>query len=154
MSVRRVNAALISSLFLALFLVAGCGSMSNPPVDPDAVKNAIVGKVWVCEAMFAREIQEGADVTIEFLADGTVKGNGGCNDFSGTYTLTGDAMKIGPLKSTKKSCGPVADEREFTLLTYLPRVVRANVEDEELSLFTDTVGSPILFTEKGASSLW
>lgn len=148
MTVRRLNAALIFSLLIALFLAAGCGSKSTAPLAPDAVKNEIVGKEWVCEKLFIRDLSEEAGVTIKFSEDGIVSGTSGCNNFTGKYTITGSALSFGPLVTTKKACGPVASELEYTFLTYLSRMNKAVVEDDELMLFTNEVPKPMVFVEK------
>ena len=35
---------------------------------------------------------------------GNITGNAGCNTFNATYTITGDAIEIGPIMSTKMAC--------------------------------------------------
>jgi heat shock protein HslJ len=56
-------------------------------------------------------------VTLMFDADGeTVNGSGGCNSFSGRYTLDGDAIAFGPLVSTERACldeGMMAQESAY-----------------------------------------
>ena len=46
----------------------------------------------------------GTSLTAEFGKDGTLSGNGGCNNYSGPYTVDGDKIKIGPLASTMMAC--------------------------------------------------
>lgn len=46
----------------------------------------------------------GSEITLSFAADGTVSGNSGCNNYSGTYTAADGAITIGPLASTMKMC--------------------------------------------------
>jgi heat shock protein HslJ len=45
----------------------------------------------------------GADLTAEFAAD-RVMGNTGCNTFDGPYEVDGEAIRIGPLASTRAAC--------------------------------------------------
>jgi len=50
-------------------------------------------------------LESGAHVPfIQFSADGKATGNGSCNQFSGTYTQTGNQLSFGPIMSTKKAC--------------------------------------------------
>ncbi len=44
------------------------------------------------------------NLTAEFGKDGALSGNGGCNNFSGSYTVDGQKIKIGPLASTMMAC--------------------------------------------------
>ncbi len=46
----------------------------------------------------------GSEVTATFGDDGNVSGNGGCNGYSATYNVEGDALKIEAAISTLKAC--------------------------------------------------
>jgi heat shock protein HslJ len=50
--------------------------------------------------------------TLTFGADGSVSGTTDCNSFSGSYTLTGNAIQFGALGMTKKFCEG-SQENEF-----------------------------------------
>ncbi len=56
----------------------------------------------------------GTRLTLVFR-DGEVSGSSGCNRFHGSFTAEGNALKVGPLATTRKACDdPVmAQEREF-----------------------------------------
>jgi len=41
---------------------------------------------------------------VQFMSDGDLAGNGGCNNFFGTYEQSGAELKIGSLIITKKEC--------------------------------------------------
>lgn len=150
----------VTQLFVFLFLLAtlalsaGCGSKEVAHAAPDALQKELVGKVWICETIFTRAIDENSRLTLEFMEDGTVRGTGGCNDFAGSYELAGDAIKIGPLRSTRKACSPATDELEFTYLSFMQMVQRVEVDGEELHLHYDQAGEPMVFSEEGSGSLW
>ena len=67
------------------------------------------------------------DLTITFNSDGTLTGFGGCNNFFGVYTLTGQTSEfgkgitMGPVGSTKMFC---ADTSSLET-TYLANVQNA-----------------------------
>jgi heat shock protein HslJ len=44
--------------------------------------------------------------TVTFAEDGTVSGNAGCNDFSGTYSADATSITFSPLIATRKACTP------------------------------------------------
>ncbi len=51
---------------------------------------------------------------IAFKTNGEVTGNGGCNNFFGSYNQEGDALTFGPLASTKMLCqGKMEAETRF-----------------------------------------
>ena len=68
--------------------------------------------------------------------DGTVSGNAGCNDYTGTYTVAGDKLTIGPLAATKKACGPAETVVETAFLTAMGRVATFTVNGSSLELKT------------------
>ena len=52
---------------------------------------------------------------VRFAVDGLVHGNGGCNKFRGSYELSGNAITISPVTTTRKACPEkvMAAERSF-----------------------------------------
>lgn len=48
--------------------------------------------------------ENGMDQFVQFMSDGDLAGNGGCNNFFGTYEQEGSELKIGSLIMTKKMC--------------------------------------------------
>lgn len=51
--------------------------------------------------------ENGIDQFVQFMSDGDLAGNGGCNQFFGTYEQDGNELKIGSLIITKKNCPDV-----------------------------------------------
>ena len=153
---RRIHTLFfVPALILALLLAAGCGSKETAPVDPNAVRHALIGKKWHCQSMFDRDVKGDAPLTLEFKEDGTVSGNGGCNDFTGTFTLAEDSLSFGPLAATKKFCGGAAAEQEYTYLSFLATIIRVKVDDDELELYKENQPEPMVFTtSEGGFSLW
>jgi putative lipoprotein len=66
------------------------------------------------------DVAPGSDPTVVFEAAGKVSGNGGCNRFSGPAAVSGTAIRIGPLVSTKMACAdPRLNGQEAAYLTAL-----------------------------------
>jgi heat shock protein HslJ len=80
----------------------------------------------------------GSTLTLEFTND-EVSGDGGCNSFSGAYTVRGtDAITIGPLASTLKACAdPALDTQEQQYLAALQLAETYRVSGDTLTLFRD-----------------
>jgi heat shock protein HslJ len=95
----------------------------------------LVGPVWVLSDLNGAPIPTAIiTVTISFSADGTVSGNGGCNDYSGTYTVDGSSISISDIGSTKRSCDPASDQVEQGVLMILPFLDSYEVQGDELHL--------------------
>lgn len=80
----------------------------------------------------------GTTLTAEFAKDGTLSGSGGCNNYNGTYTVTGNQIKIGPLASTKMACGEPEGvmEQESQYMVALQTAVTFQIEGTILELRT------------------
>ena len=80
----------------------------------------------------------GTQLTLEFAADGELRGSGGCNRFIGRYTAGEGRLSIGQVASTRMACmqpeGSMAQEAAF--LAALQSVTRASREADRLELRT------------------
>jgi heat shock protein HslJ len=69
---------------------------------------------------------------------GNLTGNAGCNTFSSTYTVTGDAIELGPIMSTKMACAEPMASVEGAYLAALESVDKvAILDDGKLQLWDD-----------------
>lgn len=141
-------------MLVTLVLAAGCGSKEPVQVDPDAIKNGLIGKVWICESLFERPVAGDNPLTLEFMPDGKVKGSGGCNTFTGEYYLASESLTFGPLAATKKYCGAAAGEQEYTYMTFLARIKKVKVDDDEMELYGDDTPVPMSFSTDGGGGLF
>jgi heat shock protein HslJ len=63
----------------------------------------------------ARPIGSGAGPTLRLTsAEKRATGDGGCNQFFGGYTLSGESLRLGPLASTRRACADEALTRQET----------------------------------------
>jgi len=158
----------VAFLVIAAVLIAGCTTTPQPVPQPvptvpttaivtttatPAVPAELAGK-WVVTQM---GIQDGTavikpqstDITLTFFADGTVAGNGGCNNYNGPFVLSseitpkGKGISIGPLVSTKMYCQAYADQ-ETMYLNILQKAMAYNVNGNQLSI-TATTGDVLIY---------
>ena len=87
------------------------------------------------------------------FADGTVSGNAGCNDYTGSYTVDGDKLTFGPLAATKKACGPAESAVETAFLTVMDKVATYSVSGDTLELKTADGKVGLKFTATQAAGL-
>lgn len=92
----------------------------------------------------------GTSLTAEFGRDGTLSGNGGCNNYSGPYTVDGDKIKIGPLASTMMACTDPDGimEQEAQYLSALQMAETYQVEGKVLELRRSDQTLVALFHQK------
>jgi len=76
----------------------------------------------------------GVSAAFSFLPDGLIEGYGGCNNFSGGYSVDGESIAIGPLMATQMACPDPAGSFESQLLAALDASSTWSVEGNTLEL--------------------
>ena len=161
---------LLLVVVIGTVMVAGC--TSQQPVSPPVVTSTPTMPVvtapvtpatpavpltltrnWIVTTM---AIQGGtaithptAQISLAFNQDQTVSGYGGCNAYSGPFTLTGQTLSkgigiaIGPLISGQRFCRDYT-EQENMYLQILGKAMAYNVDGNQLSI-TDTSGNVLIY---------
>jgi heat shock protein HslJ len=68
------------------------------------------------------------------LEESRVTGSGGCNRLAGTFALSADALRFGPLATTRMACPEPAMAREQAFLAALDRVTSYELDERTLTL--------------------
>lgn len=85
--------------------------------------------------------------TLAFSPDGTYHIKADCNSGSGTYTLEGNNLTLGPAAITLMACGPESMDGEY--LSLLPSVGSVALENGQLVLYPGNEGDKMFFTNGG-----
>ncbi len=88
-------------------------------------------------------VLEGSSVGISFQANGNYAGRGGCNDYSGKYSVNGNQITIGPVASTGKLCDDAVSQQENTYFSLLPTAATYAIANGQLTI-QDGSGQTIL----------
>lgn len=89
-------------------------------------------------------------ITITFYEQGTIVGNGGCNNYQGSYTLTGGSgpfgkeISIGPIASTMMYCVDTSN-LETTYLQILSNVTAYGIDNTTKLSMRDPLGSTLVY---------
>jgi heat shock protein HslJ len=149
-----------------LFAVLVCGCTTPSPAQPPATPSLPVTTVsqapaaepgfignWILTMMTIKEgsvvLRPTTDITLAFNADGTLTGYGGCNNYFGSYTLTGtttmfgNGITVSPLASTKKYC-EINGQQETTYLAVLQGTTAYSVNIKKLTL-TDKSNNALVY---------
>lgn len=98
---------------------------------------ALEGTPWVLNTFVmgeaASSLLAGTTITASFDA-GVVSGMSGCNQYSGSYTLEGDQMKVGALAATKIACPNEILEQESNFITMLETATSFMIEGTRLTI--------------------
>lgn len=71
---------------------------------------------------------------LTFADDGTVRGNSGCNSFSGRATVKGSTITLGPVAGTRKMCPEAEMGTERAVLAALDGKVTYTIKGKALTL--------------------
>jgi heat shock protein HslJ len=114
-----------------------------PPADV-----SLVGPTWQLSELEGQEIPAAIiSVTLSFAADGTLTGNGGCNDLTGEYSVDGDSITLSGIEGGTKVCDDGSSGVEQGLLQILPFVDTFSIVDGDLHL-DSSVGFGTVWTAK------
>ncbi len=120
---------------LLVLILGGCGSAAK--LNPSSV---LIGQPWVLSSLAGEAADPGkftaGPPTLHFLDGGRLAGFAGCNNFSGSFTITGpDTIGLEPGAMTKKAC-PGSGESEF--LGTFEKAKNFTLEKEKLTLMDGT----------------
>jgi heat shock protein HslJ/uncharacterized membrane protein len=114
-------------------------------VEPtrQADSSPLVGRTWRLEDIERRGVIDNLNSPITIAADGKVSGDAGCNRMTGQATVSGTAIRFGPLATTRRACPPAIMDQERRFLDALGRVARWRIERGLLFLI-DAEGRDLL----------
>ncbi len=118
-------------------------SAAASPSASGVVVGSIVGS-WQMTEYAGQALPGGLlDISITFAADGTFTGNGGCNDYTGSWTLAGTTIALKELApSTGGTCDSTASSLEQGFLSLLPFMDTAEIKaDGTLSMVSKLAGN-------------
>lgn len=117
-------------LALAAGLLVACAKAIGSPPPQGKPVSSLAGSEWGIE---------GSDLPfIQFGSKGEMTGNGGCNNFGGSYQINGSRLIIGPIMSTKKACIGPAMDTETQFFAALQKAHRFEASHKTLVIFDES----------------
>ena len=120
LSTRSARNAVCAALLAFVFTAAAHGAETGLQLK---------GTTWG----FATESGE-AGRSVHFLGSGRLQGFGGCNQFSGRFTVAGDTLNVETLVATQRACQPDVMTREGELFQALQGTRMAASDGDDLIL--------------------
>jgi heat shock protein HslJ len=105
------------------------------PTPTEVPDNPLANTEWQLLSMRVNELPlPDTTITAIFGVDGTTGGNGGCNQYSATYSVIGPSIAVRQLGSGNKTCGGDVDQQEQLYFTLLQEAVSFVITDNQLIL--------------------
>jgi heat shock protein HslJ len=102
-------------LLAVALLAAGC----SPGGTGAPTAHGLAQTSWTVASIAGAATLPEARPTMTFAQDGTMSGNGGCNQYSGPFRVDGDKISIGPVAATLMGCEGQRGAQESTFLAAL-----------------------------------
>jgi heat shock protein HslJ len=140
--VKNLTHYLIVLCLIALALTA-CGGAKGSAA-------ALEGTAWTLLSYgmpnSPQAVQDGTKITLEFDAEGGIKGSAGCNTYFGSYKVKGTKLTIGPIAITEMYCMSPEGvmEQEKVYAEVLSSAESLAVQDEQLRI-TSADGQILVF---------
>jgi heat shock protein HslJ len=95
-------------------------------------------------------VMDGTEISASFGADGQVSGNAGCNQYSASYSVDGNAIEIGPAATTFMFCAEPTGvmEQESEYLAALASAATYRIEGDLLEMRTAADQIAVMMTRK------
>ncbi len=101
---------------------------------------------WLLEFATGNGVLDRVQTTVEFTKDGKIFGNGGCNNYRGSYGIKDNKIKINPLISTRKMCTPAVMNQETNFLQILQSAETFNFDGTFLWIYSANQEKSLKFT--------
>ncbi len=138
---------------LVLFLTS-CAAQSQEPLKMANAADMLENTDWQAIAInngrgaMVSSQQSPHLVTARF-DNGKIHGNGGCNQFSATYTRNGQQLRIGRLQATQRACAEAAlMEQEAYFLKALAQASQYQFSSGQLELLDDNGALMVEFAKR------
>lgn len=147
--------SLLSLVTLVALILCACNSTEKQPVKAatPAAPFSLLGSEWMLADLAGTPVIANSKTSLTFLEVGRATGNGSCNRFTGTVTISGDTLKFGPLASTRMACmdGGVSAQ-EDVYLKALEAANRYEYRDQDLLIYATGYDKPLRFTRAPAAA--
>ncbi|MGI9271551.1 MAG: META domain-containing protein [Woeseiaceae bacterium] len=94
----------------------------------------MTGQEWRPMIIGTSEMPDDSGMYVLFEVDGSIKGNGGCNNFFGSLEETDNGVVVGHLGSTRMACPGEIMDRETAFMAALQEARRFELGENSLQL--------------------
>lgn len=115
-------------------------------VPAQAEPLSLSGSEWLLQDLGGSGTLDGIQATLTFPETGRVAGSGSCNRFMGAVEITGDAIKLSPIASSRMACPGAVMNQETKYLAALQAAERFEWKRPYLLIYCKGFDKPLRFT--------
>jgi len=116
---------------------------STPSLYPRTLVGSWVLKSYTDGKGGSVPVLVSAPVTAKLMSDGGLSGSSGCNQYTTTYSISGESISISQAATTRMACEPDAMAQETAYLALLPKAGKFVIFGDSMTLY-DTTGVVLL----------
>jgi len=124
---------------------------ATKPESAKTVAFKLIGTEWLLEDLGGAGVIDNIQATLTFPEAGKAAGKGSCNRFFGPAEITGSAIKLGPLGTTRMACPEAVMNQEKKYLDALQAAERFEWKPPYLLIYCKSFEKPLRFTRIRAS---
>ena len=98
----------------------------------------ITGIDWRPTVVGTESIPDDTGMFVQFEVDGSFKGNGGCNAFTGSLEQSDSGVVVGPISATRMACPEPAMQRETAFMEALQGTIQLEAAGNRLQLLGES----------------
>ena len=107
---------------------------------------SLVGSEWLLEDLGGLGVIDNIQATLTFPEASKVAGNASCNRFFSPAEMSGDAIKLGPLASSRMMCPEAVMNQEMKYMNALQTAEHFEWKDHYLLIYCKGFEKPLRFT--------
>ncbi len=114
---------------IALITLVACSTSKQDGGD-------LSSQVWTLSELNGKSLVPGTGISALFTSDGKISGSAGCNQYFGTYSVSGNSITFpSPMGSTMKMCAQAVMDQETAYLNALGEAKTYSIKADQLTLF-------------------
>ena len=129
-------------LLLALLLLAITGFANA--TEMNMTEFELTDTEWCVEDIDGKGVIDMSHTTLQFLEQGGVAGDTGCNRYRGSAEVSGTSISFGPMAGTRKACAPSLMDQEMKFYQAIAKVVSWEIADTGLLHLKEANGNTLI----------
>ena len=127
-------------LMLALLAITSCANST----EVNMTEFDLADTEWWVEDIDGKGVIDMSHTTLQFMEQGGVAGDTGCNRYRGSAEISGTSISFGPMAGTRKACAPSLMDQEMKFYQAIAKVVSWEVADTGLLHLKEANGNTII----------